>query len=111
MNQRSKRTRLLPKSKEDVEASEASSLKFEFDESHLLTLKNSLSGDLSNWEDVKDKWQQTFLLRRKELKTSKDIFEFLINWPLYVDARSKDLVSHLELKFKHIAIGIKFLFS
>lgn len=55
----------------------------EIDESILISLKVSLSRDFSDWDAVKDKWQRTFLLRQKELKTSITNYEFLRNWPLY----------------------------
>lgn len=69
----------------------------EFDEAILQSLKASLARNFSNWDEVKDKWQRTFLLRRKDLKTSETNYEFLKNWPLYTNAKAHELVSLVEL--------------
>lgn len=74
----------------------------EFDSNILESLKTSLQRDFTNWSDVKDRWEKTFVLRQQELKQSDNtnLVLFLKEWPLYSHANAKDLVSltmHMKL--------------
>lgn len=69
----------------------------EFDVDILNSIKTSLQRDFTNWTEVKDRWEKTFVLRHQDLKNSDhaNILNFLKEWPLYSHALSKDLVSLL----------------
>ncbi|KAM7350821.1 uncharacterized protein ACRADG_009264 isoform 2-T2 [Cochliomyia hominivorax] len=96
VNQRAKRARFLIKPKEHMEMLDSRSQDEEiakFDESVLLSIKSSLANDVSNWDDVKDKWERTFKLRQKQLKSSEEIYRFLSEWPLYSNVKCVELIN------------------
>lgn len=66
----------------------------EFDIDILSSLKTSLQRDFTDFNEVKDRWAKTFVLRQQELKKSsnKNVVEFLRDWPLYSHTNAKDLV-------------------
>lgn len=66
----------------------------EFDVEILNSINTSLQRDFSDWIEVKDRWQKTFVLRRQELRNSDKLnaIEFIKDWPLNSQAKSKDLV-------------------
>ncbi|XP_055855860.1 uncharacterized protein LOC129919065 [Episyrphus balteatus] len=68
----------------------------EIDESMSLSLKNILKRDCNDWKETVDKWERTFSLRQTDAKKySKP--EFLMEWPLYNDARAPSLI---DIDFK-----------
>ncbi|XP_055916553.1 uncharacterized protein LOC129949246 [Eupeodes corollae] len=100
VNQKAKRSRLLVPLSDNLEensnqkdsVTKPSGLD-KIETAKLLAFKLSLSRESSDWDSVKDKWQRTFDLRQKELKTSQTNVEFLIDWPLFTNAKAQDLIN------------------
>lgn len=61
------------------------------DEMTALALKQLLTTDHFSWEEVCDKWIQTWALRQKELQQS-GLAELLTNWSKLADPRAAELV-------------------
>ncbi|XP_037940459.1 uncharacterized protein LOC119673270 [Teleopsis dalmanni] len=57
-----------------------------------LSLKNDLSKDTISWDEVLDKWRQTFTLRQSDLTTFTYV-EFLSQWPKLKDKRAPELIN------------------
>lgn len=71
----------------------------EFDESISMAIKTALQREINNWDEVKDKWQKTFLIRQKDFH-NLTIVEFLKAWPKFIHSQAPDLVNHLNVQFK-----------
>lgn len=61
------------------------------DEDIALALKTSLNRDITNWEQVCEKWKKTFYMRQKDLKRLNN-YDFLTTWSKYSDSRAYELV-------------------
>lgn len=81
----------------------------EVDETLSLCLKSTLQKDASNWDEVIDKWQKTFTLRKQDLATRSNS-DFLQEWPMLKDSRAPFLVfkKNITTKFKDIQILLFF---
>ncbi|XP_050326764.1 uncharacterized protein LOC126757149 isoform X1 [Bactrocera neohumeralis] len=68
------------------------------DEMTALALKQLLTTDHFSWEEVCDKWIQTWALRQKELQQS-GLAELLTNWSKLADPRAAELY---KIDFRHV---------
>ncbi|XP_054740180.1 uncharacterized protein LOC129245809 [Anastrepha obliqua] len=68
------------------------------DEMTALALKQLLTTDHFSWEEVCDKWIQTWALRQKEMQQS-GLAELLSNWSKLADPRAAELY---KIDFRHV---------